>query len=521
MSEGGSFSFLDRVINYFAPIRGARRQAARLALSAVADFRGADTSRLRANWLLGRASTTPASYTLDILRNRARDLNRNDAVASGATDTLGQNIVGRGLQPQSRMRAKILGISEERVRELQRQVEYIWEMWAPLADAGDRLSFDDLQFLALRKIVEDGEILALPVMADESWRPISRVVELLEGDRLAPQSGKTVTAMDTGVELGRRGQPLAYWISRVDYAGQGSSTIATGPAERIAARDEAGRPRVLHIFRSLRPGQVRGIPYFAPVLTYFKDLTDYLDAELVAAKVAACLAVFVTKTDPQFAAFASASRTETETGIDRRVQTVEPGMVSYLSLGEDIKVVDPKRGGETFSSFVEGILRMIGIALGLPYELLAKDFSKTNYSSARASLLEGRRMFANWRAWFAARFCQPLWELVLEEGYLRGLFDAPDFYRFKSEYLRAAWIGGGWGWVDPVKEVQASKLAIDYGLSTQADEAAGQGRDWEEVFEQRRREQDKAQELGLTFPVTGAPKQAVGATGGNDSDAGL
>jgi lambda family phage portal protein len=128
------------------------------------------------------------------------------------------------------------------------------------------------------------------------------------------------------------------------------------------------------------------------------------------------------------------------------------------------------------------------VGIGMPYELIVKDFSKTNYSSARASLLEGRRVFKNWRNWFAAKFCQPIWDMVIEEAYLRGEFDAPDFYKYRTEYTRANWIGGGWGWVDPVKEVEASRKAIDYGLSTLAKEVAAQGDDWEETLDQLERE---------------------------------
>ena len=140
---------------------------------------------------------------------------------------------------------------------------------------------------------------------------------------------------------------------------------------------------------------------------------------------------------------------------------------------------------------------MIGTAIGLPYELLLKDFSKTNYSSARAALLEAWRHFLGWRNWFAPKFCQPCFDLVLEEAYLRGMFDAPDFYEHKDEYCRVRWIGPARGWVDPVKEVEASRKAIDYGLSTLAEEVAGQGRDWEEVMEQIKREEDKTKELGV------------------------
>ncbi len=480
-----------------------------MRIDAVMQFRGAEAGRLRSDWILGQTQTTPSSWELSVLRNRSRDLNCNDPVASGATETMAANIVGRGLRPQSRLRAEILGVSEDQARELQRQAEFIWQTWTPWADSGNRLDFDELQFLALRKVVEDGEIIALPTMTGEAWRPIRRAVELIEADRLTPGTGASQTIISQGVELGDRGQPVAYWLAPYD-----ARTGMAGAPTRVEARDDQGRPRVLHIFRTLRPGQTRGIPFFAPVLTYFKDLADYLEAEVVAARVAACLAIFITKTDPYMGAQAMATGVEADTG--KRIQGIEPGMVSYLGLGEQIQAVDPKRGGETFNSFVEGILRIIGVSLGLPYELLVKDFSKTNYSSARAALLEGRRMFINWRSWFAAKFCQPLWDLVLEEAFLRGQFDAPKFYDFRSEYARALWIGGGWGWVDPVKEVESSKLAIDYGLSTLAEEVAGQGRDWEEVLEQKKREQDRIAELGLTIPNASdrPPALPAGAGGG-------
>ena len=105
---------------------------------------------------------------------------------------------------------------------------------------------------------------------------------------------------------------------------------------------------------------------------------------------------------------------------------------------------------------------------------------------------------------------------MLEEAYLRNLFPAKDFYENRAEYCRAQWIGGSWGWVDPVKEVQASKLAIDYGLSTLAEETAGQGRDWEEVLEQKKREEDKARDLGLNLSTGGAPA----AIGGKEDNTG-
>jgi lambda family phage portal protein len=506
-------NFLDRAIAYVAPGLAARRLASRVQFDVYSEFKGAEISRLRAGWALGRTNTTPMPYSLQMLRNRSRDLNRNDPVARSATDTMGLNIVGRGLRPQSRLRADRLGISQDKARVLQRQVEAIFESWAPFADSGNRLNFDELQFLALRKILEDGEVLALPVRPKELWRPLGWAVELLETDRLVSWGAKTTTGNMSGVEVGQRGEPLRYWISPVDYQNQVGGAYNLLPPVPVEARDPFGRPKVLHLFRAERPGQLRGIPFFAPVVNYFKDLADYLEAEVVAAKVAACLAVFISKQDPLLGAPPPLPGTGNGQGgnANQRYETLDPGTIMYGQLGEKAEMIDFKRA-LNFSSFVDQVMRVIGMALGLPYELLVKDFSKTNYSSARASLLEARRMFTTMRYWFAAKFCQPFWELLLEEAYLDGLFAVPNFYKFRAEYCRCAWVGGAWGWVDPIKEKEAAKLGIDWGLDTYASVASEQGEDWEELLMQRALEEEFISELGLVIPQARAKQVAQAET---------
>ena len=478
-----------------------------LRFEAVADFRAAASNRLRSGWNLGRSNATPANWTLQRLREYCRDLERNDPVASGTIDTFGVNIVGQGLQPQSKLRSEALGISEDRAQYLQRQAEAIFSGWKELADAGNRSNFDEQQFLALCTVIRDGEVFVHPTWADEPWRPLGRCLELLEADRLTTVGAQTITGQETGIDVGSRGEPAVYNFTKVDPT-KGISNYS-GATERVAAWDEAGRPNVIHLYRAKRPNQFRGVPLFAPVITMFQDMADFLEARVVAAKVASFLSVFVTRADSYGGAdFA----TDTEAGTNKNIEDLEPGEIRYLKVGESINTIDPHKGGDTFTGFVNEILRIIGASLGLPYELLIKDFTQTNYSSARAALLEGRRMFMTWRRWLAAKFCQPVWSLVLEEAMLRGQWEVRrrDFYANRSEYLRADWLGGGWGWVDPVKEVAASIAAILAGLSTHAKELAGQGEDWQEIFKQLHIEQQYAGQFGLRFM---APKATPGNNG--------
>jgi lambda family phage portal protein len=208
----------------------------------------------------------------------------------------------------------------------------------------------------------------------------------------------------------------------------------------IPARNELGRPNVFHLYPVQRSGQTRGVPFFSPVLTYFKDLAEYAEAELVAARIAACFSIFIT----------SEASMDLNTGYDRNFQgqfleSLEPGMIRHLLPGESITSFNPQRPSATFEPFVEKMLRAISAALGLPYELVAKDFSKTNYSSARAALLEARRYFKVRQEWLARKLCQPVWEMVLEEAYLRCELGAISFYENKQYWVNASWITPGLG----------------------------------------------------------------------------
>lgn len=460
-------------------------------------YEGSRFNRLVMDWVTSSLGTNPPAWELDTLRARSQDRTRNDPIGAALPETLVTNIVGSGLEPQSRIRADRLGISEEAAEDLENQAEAAFDSWQRRADAAGRLDFAELITVVMYKIIEDGEVLVNLPMLSAPGRPLGRALELVAAERLATPRGKSGQNIFQGIELGEeRKEPRRYWIRKAPKV-VGDMELTGYEFTGIPARDAQGRPLILHLFATRQPGQLRGVPHFAPVLKYFKSLADSLDAEVVAQKVAACLSAVITRTDPLNPVFPTTQ--DPDTG--KKLIKLEPGMVPTLGIGEDLKLIDFKRGGETFDVFLTKVLRIIGNALGLPYELLLKDFSKTNYSSARAALLEAWRVFVYWRNWLTRKFCQPVWELVLEEAYLRGRFAARDFYAHREEYCRAVWIGPGRGWVDPVKEVVAAKLEEDYNYATLADQCAAQGRDWEDVLKQKAREMKRRRELGLPEPL--------------------
>lgn len=504
---------VDGVISAISPSWGLRRMRQRAASRMLGAYRGAEKTRLRGDWhALQGSADADLLHDLPTLRQRSRDLNRNDAHASAITGTVVENVVGTGIKPQSRPDQDELGVPEPQVREFSRRAERAWRIWVKRADAQNRMNFYEIQALIKRQILENGEVFVLPLMINEPGRRYRLALEVIEADRVSTPTGKQGPTMRDGVELGERGQPIAYWIKK-RHPGDVQLGVAQASHEwvRYPAMNKAGRPNVLHLYHVKRPGQTRGEPFFAPVLSAFKDLGDFMEAEIVAARVAACFTAFITKNDPA-AAFEGAQ-------VDaqgNRIESLEPGMTQYLAPGESVSFGDPKRPSGTFEPFVLAVLRSIGASLGLPLELVLKDFSRTNYSSARAAMLEARRFFRGSQTWLADRLCQPCWEWVLEEAWLREDLPAVDLLGDqRDDWMKAHWIAPGWGWVDPVKEVDSSKMAIDAGLSTYADECAAQGRDWEEVFAQQKREQQKRAELGLVAPAPSKPADPVNS---NDED---
>lgn len=507
----------DSLVGFFSPERAAKRIAYRQAMRiGAAYYQGSCSNRLTYNWSTGQESADTAIYSdLQILRDRSRDINRNNAVGSGITQTFCVNTIQTGITPQCRIDAKSVPMDKEAAKAFQSQAEMTWQKWSPWADATRRLTIEEIQVLAVRQIVESGEFLAVRrALKRERGRPFMLALDIIEPDRLSTLAANASDVNTRfGITTNERGEPTVYHILKTHPGDLLFAGAKAGEAVDVEATDRDGRPNVFHIFPVLRPGQTRGVPFFAPVIKMFKNLADYLEAVIVQARVAACFAAFITSENPYASALGNA---ETTDSASKRLEAMEPGMVEYLRPGEKVDFAEPQQPGTTFDMFVEKLLRMIGASLGLPYELVLKDFSKTNYSSARAAMLQAYRVFKVMQQMIVNHLLQPLWELLLEEAWLRGELTAPSFNKFKWHYSQCVWIPPGWQWVDPMKEAQANKLSVQMGFKTRGDVCAEQGEDWEEKAEQAAREKEKYEELGL--PWEGMSDKSAKA--GDDAAAG-
>lgn len=461
----------------------------------------ADVCDVRLSTWFPRAGSADADLLdeLPLITTRARDLARNNPIASGVRQTATDNIVGSQLRLCAQPQYRMLGQDKEWALQWGNAVEDEFATWADTTDcdAARTQTLLGLTVQALSGALINGDALALVMWlprADSRW---STRLQMVEADRLAtPPWLKFKTNIRNGVEIDEYGAPVAYWISKVHPGEKYAAMLANQDNwERIPAFTDWGRRRVIHLFDKERAGQSRGKSIFAAVMREFKIAGEYLGHELQAAASNALIAAFLESDLPADMVAELISGCEggpykymKDVADKQNGRKIDGGMILNLPLGTKLSGYNPNRPNTAFDSFMESVMRHLAAGLNMPYELLLKDFSRTNYSSARAALLEAWRYFQTKRRWLQDHWLNPIFECWLEEAVNLNRVDAPNYYDNRYAYNRCRWIFAGRGWVDPVKEIVAVEKRLALCISTQQDECAEQGKDYQEVQDQRIRE---------------------------------
>lgn len=532
--------FLSRVGSWFRGDTAPNRARASLDGSAPQFFpydAAQWTSQEMGDWLPWiRSPDAEINLYRDRMVARARDLHRNDGWANGAIGRILDSTIGATYRLCAMPDYRALALHDsafdaEWAEEFRQVAEALWRGYSE--DLG---RFNDLsremtvsqQFRqALGHKLVDGEGLAVC-----HWRPervgrgaasYATCWQVIDPDRLSnPYQQVDTRNLRNGVEIDDDGVPLAYHIRRA-HQNDWYNAVESMQWERVAREDSDGWRRVIHDYDRTRAGQHRGVSVFAPVLSRMKMLARYYGVELQAAALNSIFGVYVTSPyDPALVQDALSDGADElsryqELRADwwkERPAMLNGARVPTLAPGEAINVVDSKRPNGQFSAFTHEMLRSTAAVLGVSTEQVTQDYSETNYSSARAAIVEAEKTFERRLAEFNSGFANPFYANWLREAMDRGELPlpagAPDFIEAANAYARCMWLGPPRGWVDPVAERQGAILGLDAGFSTLRDECAKQGLDWEEALAQRAREVARFKELGLTLPDWG--QSAISAT---------
>lgn len=487
----------ERALAVVAPARAVASYQARLGFQSAGQYIGARSEKTSMrSWRPGAGSAdTDTIGDLPTLRARSRDLVRNDAIAKGARNTSKTNIVGTGLRVRPQLQREFLGLSDEAAEAWEDRVEVLFDLWAnsKLSDATRVQNFYELQGLAFTSAFESGDVFALRRYKEDRGF-LGLCLQLVEADRVCtPPRLEADPQKDIrdGVEVDSDGAPVAYWL-RKTHPGEDpyASPLTARDFESIPAAGGSGLALMLHLFERDRIGLSRGVPALAPVVEELKQLSRYSEAELMAAVVSAFFTVFIKHTGGGGNDVVG----ETDvTGEPLPSNQMALGSGSIVDLGpdEDITMANPNRPNPNFEKFYLANLQKIGIALGIPYEVLISHFT-ASYSASRAALETAWQFFMERRTWLARNFCQPTYEWFLHECIARGLITAPGF--LEDPIKRAAWCGALWIGpakisLDETKDAAAAEAWIDLGVKTIEDVVTEvNGGDWFRKNEQRGRE---------------------------------
>jgi lambda family phage portal protein len=459
---------------------------------------------------------------------RSRDLARNDGWANGGITRILDNTVGAHMRLSANpdylaLSMFVKGFDAVWADEFRRAAEALWRGYSEdighYNDVSRELTISQQLRLALRHKLVDGDSLIvaywMPERIGRGGAKYATAFQLVDPDRLSnPYQMIDSKHLRGGVEIDQHGVPIAYHIRKAeqnDWYNAHESMVW----ERIEREDPDGWRRVIHDFERDRANQHRGIGIFTPVLKHAKMLARYYGVELQAATVATIFGTYVTSPYDPAMIEAAMDSDGGELGFYQDLRTdwskERPAMlnnvrVPTLAPGEEIKQVAAAHPHTGFEDFAHEMLRSIAAALGVSAEQITQDWSKTNYSSARAALLESWKTLTRRNTEFKVGTATPIYACWLQEAMERGDLDdvlprnAPDFIDAATAYTRCDWLGVARGWVDPVKEKQGAILGLDGGLSTLKRECAEQGLDWEEVLHQRAIEVDTFKRLGLPPP---------------------
>ena len=430
---------------------------------------------------------------------RSRELVLTNGYAANACESYAANLVGDGIKPSS--------LIED--GELRDKVQQLWLAWTIEADADGLTDFYGLQAMIAREMFVAGEcfVRIRPRRAEDGLL-VPMQLQLLQSEMLPFEKVETApngNRIRCGIEFDLIGRRVAYHFRRRHPGDSTDRGLEFPETTRVPAQD------VLHIYRPIDAGQIRGLPHVAPAMVRLFLLDQYDDAELDRKKTAAMFAGFITKNAPDEALMGEIEDEGTSIGI----ASLEPGTLQVLLPGEDIKFSSPADVGGGYEAFQYRTLLSISASLGLPYHLVTGDVRQANYSSLRAELVEFRRRIGQLQhGVMAHQFCRPIWQRWLEAAALSGALDLPDMAKAKPVH----WIPPRWDWVDPLKDIQAQLLGIEAGLVSRRKAVEATGYDIEEIDRENAADAERAAALGLHYSTSPGETQGARATPQKQAD---
>ena len=457
-------SAIDRIIAYFSPKRAYERQAWKIGYEGLRSYDAGSRDRLNAPWyVVNESGEMTDRYDRDLIRARARDLERNSDMANGIVSAFVRNTIGKGFTLQCKT-------DDDKLNET---IEKLWAEWVKKqnCDITETQSLNQMLRMAVRRKKIDGGILFIKCYTDKKIPFQLQAVEVDELCLTAMAPHYKGNKVVNGIEYNKYNKAVGYWIQQYTIDGSACLNPKYYPSERV-----------IFIYNKKRPSQIREISDFSQTLTRIRDANEFIEAVSVKERIAACLSVFVKRQVPIQTGLGRSASPLKDVRTKYSGKALTPGMITEMNPGDEIQVVDPKSASADATAFLKTEQRLMGAGQGLSYETTSRDMSEVNYSSARQGLLEDEVTYHEEKEWIIDLLSE-IYEEFLTSAILANAINIPDYWENKSKYLKYAWVESPRKWIDPVKEANANKIAIETGQKTFKQIAAENGQDWKQQLD--------------------------------------
>jgi lambda family phage portal protein len=458
--------------------------------ASVRMYKGAEFNRLTQDWAaFGTSQDAEVRGSMRTLRNRSRSLCRDNDYAKNAIRLVRNNVIGKGVA----LKPKIKQLRGDKLNEAANAAAAkLWKRWtrAEMCHTAGELSFQEIERLGVSSLAESGEVIVRKIYRSFGGSRVPLALEVIESDLLiddyngVADNGEEIRM---GVQMDEWRRPTFYYFypkhpGDYQFQGTGAQKYIKVPADEI-----------IHLYITERPGQTRGIPWMHTAMQRMRHLGGFEEAEVVKARGQAAMMGFIQTPDGE---------TQDNGTVDgQRVSTFEPGRIETLGPGETFTGFSPTSPGGSYDPFVRSMIRGVAAGIGQSYAPLSGDYSQSNYSSSRLSLLTDRDNWQVIQQWLIGKFHQRIWEAWLDAAVMSGALSLPFYELNREDYAEAVlWAPRSWGWVDPYKEVQAYRTAVRSGFMTQEqaiEESCNMS--FEEYVAQRKREVDMLREAGIVL----------------------
>lgn len=465
---------LEQAIAFISPKAAFNRARYSAALQVKRAYDAAARTTRTENWRTNNSSAnTEVRTALSVMRDRSRELVRNNPYARRAVRQIYTNVIGVGIKPSFTASSK----------QIEKKVKDLWSLWAESVDCDweGELNFYSMQKLIMRTVSQSGECLVRIRRNGDKKLPLPIQLQVLEADFIdmtrdgySMEADGSFTVM--GIKFDKHGRRLGYWLYE---SHPGDSFVSnTRFVSNFIPSDE-----VVHVYFKDRPGQVRGVPELVPSMVRMKDLDDFESAELVKQKIAACFTAFTHGTAESLPSLATGTK-------DDKYERLEPGLIIDLSAGREISFANPPVHNG-FGEYMKQTLRGIAAGIGVTYEGMTGDLSQVNFSSGRMGWLEFHKVVSDYQSDMIIPMCSKVFAAFTVAAMVSMKLSE------KVTTVKTSWTCPRREMIDPVKESKAITQMLRSGLISWQEAIRELGKEPEVVLAQMVSDKKAFDDAGL------------------------